>query len=259
MDEGRVALARPRLSVYCLGRLRIEVDDRPASLDLGHRERGVFQYLIAHRRRAVTREELVQVFWPGLGPAAEGTSVNATMQRLRGALRESSAGVPVVVFRDGAYRMSPELEIRVDAEELEDLTACASVRRLAGDLAGAAEMLRSATALYRGPLFDDDPVQEWSAPLRRDLHETHLDALVELAECERRVGDVGAAIAVCHRALGFEPAWEDVHRLLMRCYWQAGLDALALGQLARCEEAMAAAGTAPGAETRSLHRLIGGD
>ena len=164
------------------------------------------------------------------------------------------------VFEDGAYRLDPWLAIRLDAEELERLAAAARVRRRSGDIEGAAAHLRSAVALYEGDLFEDDRYEAWIDPFRRDLAETHLAAVTGLAECELRMGDAGAAIGLCRRGLAVEPEREDLHRLLMRCYAQAGQRSLALRQLGLCAEAMRRSlGAEPGAETVALVERIRGD
>jgi DNA-binding SARP family transcriptional activator len=249
------------LVVAGLGPLRVEIDGRPVPFRAGRRERGVFQYLLLHRRRPVPREELTEVFWPGSSPSDARNNLNVSVWGLRNRLREPLGGRSVCVFEDGAYRLDPSLAIRVDAEEMERLAAAARVRRRAGDIEGAAAHLRSGVALYEGDLFEDDRYEAWIDPFRRDLAETHLAALTDLAECERRLGDTGAAIGLCRRGLALEPEREDLHRLLMRCYAQAGQRSLALRQLGLCAEAMRRSlGVDPVAETVALaDRIRRGD
>ena len=245
------------LAVAGLGPLRVEIDGRPVPFRAGRRERGVFQYLLLHRRRPVPREELTEVFWPGSSPSHARNTLNVSVWGLRNRLREALGGRPVCVFEDGAYRLDPSLAIRVDAEELERHVAAARVRRRAGDIEGAAAHLRSGVALYAGDLFEDDRYEAWIDPFRRDLAETHLAAVTDLAECERRLGDTGAAIGLCRRGLAVEPEREDLHRLLMRCYAQAGQRSLALRQLALCADAMRRSlGVEPGAATLALVERI---
>jgi DNA-binding SARP family transcriptional activator len=251
------AEAVAQLAVAGLGPLRLEIDGLPVPFSAGRRERGVFQYLLMHRRRPVAREELTEVFWPGSSPSQARNNLNVSIWGLRNRLREPLGGRSVCVFGDGAYRLDPSLVIRVDAEELERLAAAARVRRRAGDVEGAAADLRAAVALYAGDLFEDDRYEAWIDPFRRNLADTHLSTITDLAECERRLGDIGTAIGLCRRGLAVEPEREDLHRLLMRCYAQAGQRSLALRQLDLCAEAMRRAlGAEPGAETMALVERI---
>ena len=251
------AQAVPQLSVAGLGPLRVEIDGLPVPFRAGRRERGVFQYLLVHRRRPVPREELTEVFWPGSCPSHARNNLNVSVWGLRNRLREPLGGRSVCVYEDGAYRLDPSFAIRVDAEELERLAAVARLRRRAGDIEGAAVHLRAGVALYHGDLFEDDRYEAWIDPFRRDLAETHLATLTDLAECERRLGDIGAAIGLCRRGLVLEAEREDLHRLLMRCYAEAGQRSLALRQLGLCAEAMRRSlGVEPGAETLALVERI---
>ena len=217
------------LAVAGLGPLRVEIDGRPIPFRAGRRERGVFQYLLLHRRRPVPREELTEVFWPGSSPSDARNNLNVSVWGLRNRLREPLGGRSVCVFEDGAYRLDPSLAIRVDAEEMERLAAAARVRRRAGDIEGAAAHLRSGVALYEGDLFEDDRYEAWIDPFRRGL--------------------------------AVEPEREDLHRLLMRCYAQAGQRSLAVRQLGLCAKAMRRSlGADPGAETVALaDRIRRGD
>ena len=76
-------------------------------IDPPRRSRLVLQYLLAHRPRAVPRDVLLDVFWPGSSPAAARNSLNVAMTLLRRALRPTYGDCPVVVFRDEAYRLDP--------------------------------------------------------------------------------------------------------------------------------------------------------
>ena len=168
------AEAVAQLAVAGLGPLRIEIDGLPVPFRAGRRERGVFQYLLMHRRRPVAREELTEVFWPGSSPSHGRNNLNVSIWGLRNRLREPLGGRSVCVFDGGAYRLDPSLVVHVDVEELERLAAAARVRRRAGDIEGAAADLRAAVALYAGDLFEEDRYEAWIDPFRRDLADTHL-------------------------------------------------------------------------------------
>ena len=153
------AAAAAHLAVAGLGPLRVEIDGRPVPFRAGRRERGVFQYLLLHRRRPVPREELTEVFWPGSSPSHARNNLNVSVWGLRNRLREPLGGRSVCVFEDGAYRLDPSLAIRVDAEELERLVAAARVRRRAGDIEGAAAHLRVRGRALRGRPVRGRPVR----------------------------------------------------------------------------------------------------
>jgi DNA-binding SARP family transcriptional activator len=232
------APASPALAVGCLGRLRISADGAQLPWRPVRRGRAVFQYLLAHRRRSVARDELAEVFWPGSSAAAARNCLNTSLSILRSGLRDVLGDLPVVVHRDGAYCLDPDLDLRVDAEELESLAAEGARRRRAGDVEGAARAFRDAADLYRGDLFEDDPYEEWMTVQRRYLRETYLTTLGDLADCESALGDPSAAIGLCRQALLAEPEREDVHRRLMEAYARVGQRAQALRQFDLCADAL---------------------
>jgi DNA-binding SARP family transcriptional activator len=254
------APAAPALAVGCLGRLRLSADGAELPWRPVRRGRAIFQYLVAHRRRPVARDELAEVFWPGSSPAAARNCLNTSLSILRSGLRDVLGDLPVVVHRDGAYSLDAGLDLTVDAEELEDLAAEGARLRRAGDLEAAARAYREAAALYAGDLFEDDPYEEWLSGRRRYLRETFLTVLGELADCESALGDPSAAIAVCRQALLVEPEREDVHRRLMAAYARVGQRAQALRQYVVCADALRRRLLAePSPETVALLERIRGE
>lgn len=253
----RSAQAAPALAIGCLGRLRLSADGVELPWRPVRRGRAIFQYLVAHRRRAVARDELAEVFWPGSSAAAARNCLNTSLSILRSGLRDVLGDLPVVVHREGAYRIDGALDLTVDAEEFEELAAEGARLRRECDLEGAARAYRTAAALYAGDLFEDDPYEDWMTVQRRYLRETHLTILGELADCEAALGDPSAAIAVCRQALLVEPEREDVHRRLMAAYARVGQRALALGQFEVCADALRRRlRTEPSRETLALHERI---
>ena len=108
------------------------------------RGRAIFQYLLAHRHRAVARDELADVFWPGSSAAAARNCLNTSLSILRSGLRDVLGDLPVVVHRESAYSLEPALDLTVNAEQFEALAARGTRRRRLGDLEGAARAYRRA-------------------------------------------------------------------------------------------------------------------
>ena len=226
----------PRLEVRCLGPTRLTVGD--AVIDPPRRSRLVLQYLLAHRPRAVPRDVLLDVFWPGSSPAAARNSLNVAITLLRRAFRPTHGDCPIVVYRDEAYRLDPSLEIWVDREEMERLAAEGAARRRAGNTRAAVAFYRAARALYGGPLFEDEPYEDWIGPARRSVEATHLDALADLGACLTSLGDHEGSSDAYRAVLAVEPYREDVHQILMERYAADGRRSLALRQYDACRESL---------------------
>jgi DNA-binding SARP family transcriptional activator len=215
------------LSVQCLGRFAVRAGSRTLGPWPHRRAKVLFKYLVLHRERPVHKEILMEVFWPHVSASAARNSLNVAIHALRRFLREAHADVSHVLFQDDSYSLDPRLAVRVDAEEWERqaLSAC-SLR--------AVPALQAADALYPGPLFDDDPYEEWALDRRRELQDTYVTVLELLRDHHLAHGDFGACAAVARRILAVEPTSEETHRALMACYARKRQHHLALRQYQDC-------------------------
>jgi DNA-binding SARP family transcriptional activator len=225
--------AAPTLAVHLLGRFRVSldgvaVDDWPSG-----RGRSLFKYLLVHRDLWPQREALMEVFWPEAPPAAARNSLNVAVHGLRRALR-AAADVPVVVLRDGAYRLAEDLTLWVDVDEFErDLAAGRRLEHAGEPVAAVAEYER-AMELYAGDFLADDPYEEWPVLPREHLRLTYLDLLDRLSRLHFDQGRFAASAAVCRRIIERDNCREDAHRRLIRCYSRQGQTHLALRQYLAC-------------------------
>src|SRR5688572_25389719 len=170
--------ALPMIEVRCLGVTRIEAGGVP--VDPPRRSRLVLQYLVAHRGAPVPRDVLLETFWPASSPPAARNSLNVAVTLLRRALRPAFGDRPVVVFGAEAYRIHPAIAVRVDRDRFDRLVRDAAAARRGGDHAEAVRLLRAAVALHRGPLFAEEPYEEWIVAMRRSVEAARLSALTDL-------------------------------------------------------------------------------
>jgi DNA-binding SARP family transcriptional activator len=240
--ETRAAAPRPAgptLAVHLLGRFRVSldgvaVDDWPSG-----RGRSLFKYLLTHRDPWPQREVLMEVFWPDSPPAAARNSLHVAVHGLRRALR-AAADVPVVVLRDGAYRLAPDLRLWVDVDEFERHADAGRRLEAAGVQAGAIAEYEAAASLYRGDFLADDPYEDWPVLAREHLRLTYLDLLDRLSRLHFDQGRYAASAALCRRIIGHDNCREDAHRRLIRCYSRQGQPQLALRQYLVCVKALRA-------------------
>jgi DNA-binding SARP family transcriptional activator len=247
----------PVIEVRCLGATRIEAGGVP--VDPPRRSRLVLQYLIAHGGGPVPRDVLLETFWPGSSPAAARNSLNVAVTLLRRALRPAFGDRPAVVFGDEAYRIHPAVEVRVDRDRFDRLVRDAAVARRGGDHAEAVRLLRAAVELHRGPLFAEEPYEEWIVTMRRSVEAARLAALTDLGDSLGAIGDIDGSVEVLRAVLAAEPVREDVHRALMERFVGQGRPYLALRQFEECAEQLRRRlGAEPAAETWTLRERIAG-
>lgn len=212
----------------------------------------VLRYLLLHRDRAVHREVLMELLWPGSSPQAARNNLNVAIYGLRRSLEDAGVG-PFIIHRAGTYALDGSLSVRLDIDEFVDRARAARIEAAEGDDGDAISLVTQALDLYGGPLFADDPDGEWYSLTRRELADVHLDLLELDAELHLRTGIVPRCVDVCHESLRLDPCRESTHRLLMRAYVAEHRYHLVARQYADCVAALATElGVGPQPETTGL-------
>src|SRR5450631_1872394 len=76
----------------------------------GRQGRLLFAYLVLHRHRLATRDDLVEALWPGRHPSAIETGLNALISKLRKLLG------PGVIDGRSSLRLKLKVDAGVDVE-----------------------------------------------------------------------------------------------------------------------------------------------
>jgi DNA-binding SARP family transcriptional activator len=259
MDQGGAhgpPAAHNGLVVRCLGPLRIWVDGRDLGFLTHRRARSVLKYLLLHRGRPTPKELLMHLLWPEAAPAAARNNLNVAVHRLR---RFLSGDRPVrhVVYRRDGYELDPALSVWLDLDRFLVRADAARGCARAGDSSGELRELMAAEALYAGPLFEDDPYEEWTLGRRRMVLDRYVDVLDGLARRYRDIGDLPCSAAAAQKILEVQPTHEIAHRTLMTTYAQLGQHHLALRQFRDCKDALCAdLDLEPGPDTVALYNRI---
>lgn len=222
------------LTVYCFGQFQVYLNDQPVESWPSGKGKSVLKYLVAHRKRPVAREVLMDLFWPGSDASSARNNLNVAIYGLRKALRNVNPDDSHVLFQNGRYLLNPDLDIWIDAEEFLKQHGFAQKEEKAGNMAAAIRIYNTAESLYRGEFLLEDRYEEWVIPVRRDFQIRHLNILTRLSKYYFRDEDYGACITICHKMLAKDACLEDTHRLLMRCYARQGQYHLALRQYHQC-------------------------
>jgi DNA-binding SARP family transcriptional activator len=92
------------------------------------------------------------------------------------------------------------------------------------------------------------------------LKEMYVDALLEIGQCRAERKEYEEAIRWYKRALEANELREDVHRGIMRCYFEAGRRPEAIAQSYRCDEMLERElNIGPSSETERLYEQIVGN
>ena len=207
-----VAHLAPPVALHALGVFQVEHAGRPvpkASWQ-SRKARDLLKILVA-KRRPVRREELMELLWPEVEPVRAGNRLSVLLSTVRDVLasRGPAAGSVLLTSEAGTVGLDPR-HVRIDVESF----AAQAERALEAhrqDHDEVTELLLAAEAAYTGDFLEDDPYQDWAAPLADELRTTHTALLRALTRRLRDEGDADRVARFALRLLRDDPYDEEAH------------------------------------------------
>ncbi|HMD57530.1 MAG TPA: BTAD domain-containing putative transcriptional regulator [Solirubrobacteraceae bacterium] len=212
-------------------------------------------YLIAHRTRAVRREELVELLWGSAPPPGAAGAVRALLSKLRRALALPgeellpAAPEPQLRLPTGAW-----VDLEAASQALHDAQAAVSQDQDVRAWIASHIALNVSSRLFLAGLDGD-----WVLDRRAALADLQADALQALAACSIRLGgpELDTAVRAARELARLSPFRETGHAHLMRALAAQGNAAEAL----RVYDAVRVLlreelGAVPGPELQKLHAAL---
>jgi DNA-binding SARP family transcriptional activator len=246
------------LRIHLFGRIRVAFADEPSEVNMTPTAQRVLAYLLLQPHRFYQREVLATLCWGDRSEEQARACLNTALWRLRRSLEPDRSG-------SGTYLIttsSGEVGFNWESEHWLDLTifeACAT--RILSLPPHAiepehAQTLEKILPLYEGDLFEG-LYDDWAIQERERLLTYYLDCLAHLVHYYRQEGAYEQSLRFGHLLLRRDPLREEIHREMMRLYWQAGQRSLAIQQYESCHTLLAEElGIAPMPETQALHAQL---
>jgi DNA-binding SARP family transcriptional activator len=213
--------ADPRPEFRLLGPLEARVEGRPIALG-GLRQRTLLVLLLLRANESVSRDRLIDDLWGSEPPATAANALAALVARLRRLL-------PADLLRttQGGYELSIEPEA-LDLHQFERLVEEGSSALAGAEPNRAAELLRSALALWRGPPLADFTYEAFAQPAITRLEELRLAALESRIEADLTLGRHIDLVPELQSLLLEHPLRERLRGQLMLALYGSGRQAEAL-------------------------------
>jgi DNA-binding SARP family transcriptional activator len=251
-----------QLRISLFGAMKIGFDALPEEVRLTRTTQELLAYLLLNNRRSHPREVIHGMFWGDYPEERARNCLNTAFWRLRQALEPK--GVPRGAYLEtnhlGEIRFNPRSDYWLDVEQF--LQQANGVLAKATNAVTEAEVqaLREVLALYQGPLLEGF-FSNWVMHQREHIHMTFLNALQYLMTYYQERGRYEDSLVHAQKILEFDPLREEVHRQIMRLYFDLGQRALAIRQYELCRAALSnALDLQPMPETENLYRrLLTGD
>ncbi len=238
------------MDVRLLGALSVTIGGQSVPIS-APRERTLLASLAAHVGRAVSAEKLMSYVWGDAAPKSAAKTLQVYVSHLRRAL-----GAEAIETAPGGYRLAIDAN-SVDAGRFEQLLHRARRARAEGRLAEAIEALRSASALWSGPVVPELSSTIDGRALATRLEELRRQADEDLAEARLESGDDDGLVAELAGVVAGDPLRERSWALLMLALYRTGRQGEALDayQEAR-RQLVGILGLEPGSELRRLEKAI---
>jgi DNA-binding SARP family transcriptional activator len=202
-----------------LGPLELACDGKPLPLG-GASQRALLALLLLHANEVVSSDRLIDELWTGTPPASGVTALQVRVSQLRKALRDAAPRLetrpPGYLFRIGRDELDLERFSRLMAE---------------ADVAPptvAAETLREALGLWRGPPLADLAYEPFAQAAIRRMEELRLMAVERRIEADIELGRHAEVVAELKTLVVEQPLRERLRGQLMLALYRSGRQAEAL-------------------------------
>jgi DNA-binding SARP family transcriptional activator len=233
-----------------LGALEVWHQDRQIVLS-GPKQRALLAALLLHANEVVPGDRLIEELWPGEPVESAANSLRVSISRLRKALPG-----------DVLATWAPGYVIRLDSDQLdlhrfERLVDDARGQLAEAKPAAAAERLREALSLWRGPALVDFAYESFAQAAIARLEEIRLAALELRIEVDLALGRDRELIGELEALVAEHPLRERLRGHLMTALYRSGRQAEALDTYRDARSALIdELGIEPGPALHELERAI---
>src|SRR5215217_1500167 len=229
-----------------LGPLEVIENDRPLPLG-GLRQRSLLAALVLRANELVSTDQLIDEIWGDSAPARATKTIHVYVSRLRKTL-----GRERLATRPPGYVLHVE-QAELDLARFEQLAAAAR----GATPERAAERLRQALELWRGPPLADLAYEAFAQPEIARLDELRLAALEDRIDADLMAGRDGPLVGELEALVARHPLREHMRAQLMLALYRVGRQAEALAAYRDARRELAEGlGLEPGAELRRLEEAI---
>ncbi|MFF4797257.1 BTAD domain-containing putative transcriptional regulator [Streptomyces sp. NPDC001351] len=214
------------MKIGVLGPLSID-HNRSSIVPTAGKPRQVLAMLALRAGHTVPVSTLMEEVWGNAVPRSAATTLQTYILQLRRQIAATLAPDSPLTPKDvlatsfGGYRLTPGVESH-DSAEFQDLAQRGSAALEAGDPRTAADLLRRALGLWRGPALGDVPrgvVLELEAI---SMEESRMQVLEQRIEADLRLGRYSSLIAELRVLTARHPLNENLCAQLMTAFHCSG-------------------------------------
>jgi DNA-binding SARP family transcriptional activator/ABC-type branched-subunit amino acid transport system substrate-binding protein len=210
----------------------LEVSDEGRRVEIGgHKQRALLASLLLHANEVVSLDRLIDELWGETPPPTAAKTLQAQVSRLRRSLNGDEEPAAHMLgpleTRGHGYLLKVEPG-QVDADRFQGMLEEARRTRAEGKPEEAAERLRRALALWRGPALADFAYEPFAQTEIARLDELQLTALEERLDADLALGRHTELIGELEALVARHPLRERLRGQLMLALYRSDRQAEAL-------------------------------
>jgi DNA-binding SARP family transcriptional activator/WD40 repeat protein len=233
----------------------LEVSDGPGLVRLGEgRQRALLVLLLLHRNEPVSSDRLIDELWGETPPPTAAKVLQNNVRTLRRAVGDPEGRR--LRTHGHAYALSVG-DGELDVDRFEQLVRDGGDALADGRPSDAADRLREALALWRGPALADVGYETFAQPEIARLEQARTDALERRIDADLALGRHGDVVAELDALVVQHPLREHLRAQRMLALYRSGRQAEALEAFRDARRMLIEeVGVEPGADLRALHEAI---
>jgi len=212
-----------------LGPVEAREGGSPVALG-GRKQRALLAVLLLYANEVVSRDRLIDAVWGDVPPKSAADIVRVFVSRLRKTLEPRVAGngaYRVLQTWPAGYLLAVEPD-QLDVRRFESRLTEAGLARNEGNPVAAAELLREALALWRGPALADFTYEPFAQGEIAHLEELRLAAVEERVDADLACGRHDDLVVELESLVREEPGRERLRAQLMLALYRSGRQAESL-------------------------------
>ncbi len=231
----------PPLRVKCLGSFKVTLNGRALSASHWRNNKAmtIFKYLALKRKHgAIPKEVLLELAWPEEDIRKTNRRLHVALNFLRKQLEpDLKRGIPssYILRHHGGYQLTIGTDGRIDVEDFSTAVGAAEKIEIEAP-EKALTIYKDAESIYGGPLFEEDPYQDWFAEERERFHTIYLRSLSKIIQINEQNHAWEAAIHYAEKYLTVDKYAEPVYCALMRCHSAIGNTSWIKSTFKQCEK-----------------------
>lgn len=209
--------------IRTFGRLRVYVDYKeiPSKEWRYPKVQSLLRFLLLHPG-TIALDQVLEAIWPDLPPERARQNFAVALHHLRRALepnRDKPHRSRLILYKDRQVRLDHS-SILTDRNLF--LKLWAHLQNAALPPEEQEPYLLALTSLYAGPLYEDEPYEDWCALERQRLSDIYILARETLARLAFEANNMSLCVQHCQEVLAVEPLHEPAHLLLLQAYQGMG-------------------------------------